>query len=213
MHHLQHFPKMKKSTAIPTVVLLSVAAAIAFAYMRYSGPKSLSHWSEEVRISSGDVVHVERSVDLGANRIAGGGGGVINRGMALRVTKVRPGLVVPPRWDEKLVPMFIDWDGRAEEWVLVATFYHCNSWDELGRPSLPYVQFRSHGGAWKRSDLDTFLVGRIANLIPATISIRPHPVLDDGLVTEQEREVELSRPTLPQRYKTVVATWDPSNCK
>ena len=49
---------------------------------------------------------------------------------------------------------------------MVATFYYCTGWYNLGRPKLPYVEYQSkNGGPWTVVPLEERLIGRKTNLL------------------------------------------------
>jgi hypothetical protein len=60
--------------------------------------------------------------------------------------------------------MLVDRDASTGDWVLVATFYTCETWYQLGRPKLPYAQFRLRSTGWRREALSDALIGRDANV-------------------------------------------------
>ena len=120
---------------------------------------------ENVKLEGGEQIVIERSAKLRANAIAGGGGGSFNEGMTLLITKpIKPDN--PGQWSAKYVPILLDRDPATQEWVIVATFFHCQSWEALGRPKLPYTEYRYRQGAWVQQTLSPQWIGREINVLP-----------------------------------------------
>ena len=102
--------------------------------------ENLISWKEEVKLQSGEVIVVKRTAKSKDFGEVGGGGGWENEGMTVQI--VQPSVVDnPPVWDAKYVPLIFDRDPVTKEWFMVATFYSCTSWYELGRPKLPYTEY------------------------------------------------------------------------
>ena len=121
-------------------------------------------WREEVRLASGEVIFVARRAEGKRLGEIGGSGGWEATRMTLEIDQPkRP--ANPPVWSDRWVPMLFDFDPDTKEWFLVATFYTCTDWYDLGRPKLPYVQYRTRNGRWEQVPLDTNLFGRPANLL------------------------------------------------
>jgi hypothetical protein len=121
-------------------------------------------WKEEVKLADGQVIVVKRTAQGKALGEIGGPGGWRATRMTLEID--RPRLPTnPPVWSQRWVPMLFDYDTQTKEWFLVATFYTCVDWYDLGRPRLPYVQYRTRDGRWEEGPLDPRLFGRSANLL------------------------------------------------
>ncbi len=121
-------------------------------------------WREEVRLASGETVIVKRTAQGKRLGEIGGSGGWRATDMTLAIDQPRRP-TDPPPWSQRWVPMLFDFDPTANEWFLVATFYTCEDWRDLGRPKLPYVAYRARGGRWEQVPLDPTLYGRAANLL------------------------------------------------
>jgi hypothetical protein len=121
-------------------------------------------WREEVRLASGETIIVARTAQGKRLGEIGGSGGWEATRMTVEIDDPkRP--ANPPAWSDRWVPMLFDFDPDTKEWFLVATFYTCTDWYDLGRPKLPYVQYRTRDGRWEQVPLDTKLFGRPANLL------------------------------------------------
>ena len=170
-------------------------------------------WSEQVKLQSGEVIVVARTAKFSENWIAGGGGGSFNKGMTLQVVQPErpdnPGL-----WDARFVPIVLDRDPQTQEWFIVATFFHCDSWYELGRPKLPYTEYRFRNGQWVRLPLTPKWIGRGANVLPADLTDRADiaeakPTLT---VERKERMFHVSSMPLDSKFRSVVDKWRSSGC-
>jgi hypothetical protein len=111
-------------------------------------------------------------------------------------------VAVPPKWRENFVPVLIDYDRATETWSVVASFYFCSTWYELGKPPLPYVEYRSRrGGAWERVLLDPKFLGREGNVFTG-MSARG----ESGLLQVDEKKVR-SRSTY-EPLRKIVSEWN-----
>lgn len=109
-------------------------------------------------------------------------------------------------WSDVYVPILLDQDSDTLEWTIVATFFHCNSWYDLGRPSLPYTEYRFSQGKWVRHPLSPKWIGRTVNLLPADLSMKA--LLEETRpVLNVERQQARIGSILTPEYKRIVAAW------
>lgn len=164
-------------------------------------------WNEQVELQSGDVIVIKRTAKFSDNWIAGGGGGSFNKGMTIEfVTPAQADN--PAMWNALYVPMILDRDPDTNEWFIVATFYHCDSWYDLGRPKLPYTEYHFRSGQWVQLPLASKWIGRKANVLVTDLASRKaidssRPVLT---VSRKEKEVE-DRLSAAPKYKKIVDKW------
>lgn len=161
-------------------------------------------WTEDVPLNDGQTIVVKRSARLSANQIAGGGGGSFNKGMTMEI--VSPTLPasapMPTVWSDVYVPLLLDLDPTTQEWFIVATFFHCDSWKNLGEPPLPYTEYRFRQSKWQRRQLSPEFIGRAANLY---IADRPPPQMH---LTESGKQSEIkSRSGTGKKYLKIVDQW------
>ncbi|MCY1264914.1 hypothetical protein D9M68_229990 [compost metagenome] len=165
-------------------------------------------WKEQVDLHNKETIIVARTATMKSNWIAGGGGGSINKRMTMEI--VQPARQDNPGvWSDHFVPILLDRDPDNGEWFMVATFYHCTEWYELGRPALPYTEYRFRGGSWVRQPLSEKWIGREVNVLPADLSNRELLKEKPLLSTEQKRLVQ-SRPTISDRFVRIVGMWKTS---
>lgn len=161
-------------------------------------------WDEEVLLQSGEVLKVRREALTQPFGQIGGSGGWENMGMTLTV--ISPDLPDKPViWRARFVPMILDRDPKTREWFIVATFYSCTSWYELGRPKLPYTQFRLQNGQWIQQPLGEEFIGRQSNLLT---DIRSSGEPDHSIAS---KEAVMSNGKIVTSYVKVVAKWQ-TNC-
>ena len=167
-------------------------------------------WKEQVKLQSGEIIVVDRTAKFSENWVAGGGGGSINRGMTLQVALPskpdNPGV-----WDARFVPIIFDRDPDSHEWFVVATFFHCDSWYELGRPKLPYTEYRFRNGRWIQQPLTQKWIGRNSNVLPADPSSRAAIDGSKPTLTIERKQGILYTPEISPEYKGVVDKWS-SGC-
>lgn len=167
-------------------------------------------WKEQVKLQSGEVIVVERTAKFSENWVAGGGGGSINKGMTLQV--VQPSKSDNPGvWDARFVPIVLDRDPETQEWFMVATFFHCDSWYELGRPRLPYTEYRFRNRRWVQQPLTQKWIGRDANVLPADLSNRAAIAETKPTMTVERKAGILNDPAISPEFKRIVDQWPTGN--
>jgi hypothetical protein len=156
-------------------------------------------WREEVKLQSGEVLTVKRTVK-GVKSFGelGGPGGWSSESMTVSV--VQPaGPDNPPIWDGPFVPLLFDRDAQSGQWFMVATFYSCESWYGLGKPKLPYTEYHLKNGKWQQQSLSPGLIGRQANMLT---SIHSTGEADHTLASKEKSE----RGASPE-YRSIVSDW------
>ena len=162
--------------------------------------KNRIEWKEEVKLQSGEVVQLKRTAKSKDFGEVGGPGGWENEGMTVEI--IRPISVDnPTMWSARFVPLVFDRDATNGEWFMVATFNSCTSWYELGRPKLPYTEFRFKAGQWVQQPLSPQFIGRDGNML-TDIHSRGEP---DHTVASKEAIAKTS--IAAPEYKRVVERW------
>lgn len=188
---------MKRKFWLAGVCVAAIALWVVFSDSRMS-------WREEVQLQSGEVIVIKRTAKFSENWIAGGGGGSFNRGMTIEFDSPdKPDN--PAIWSGLYVPMILDRDPDTNEWMIIATFYHCDSWYDIGRPALPYTAYRYREGKWLQQSMEPKWIGRKANVLVTDLASKKaidsrKPVLT---VSRKEQEVE-DRPSADVSYKRIV---------
>lgn len=114
-------------------------------------------------------------------------------------------LDIPQLWSAQFVPILFDRDPDTQEWVMVATFYSCTSWYNLGRPKLPYTEYRFKNGQWVQQAFSEKFVGREANMLT---SIRSSGEPNHTLAS---KALVMSNTNIARKYRHLVAKWQ-TNC-
>lgn len=168
-------------------------------------------WMEQVKLQSGEVIVVARTAKFSENWVAGGGGGSINKGMTVQIVQP-PKPDYPGVWDARFVPIVLDRDPETLEWFIVATFFHCDSWYELGRPKLPYTEYRFRNGRWIQQSLTQKWIGREANVLPADLSDRAAIAEAKPALTVERKDGIFYGSAMSPKFKRVVDKWSSAGC-
>ena len=146
--------------------ILKVLIAIFLMYWLLDCGGVKVNWSEEVLLSSGKTLFVKRSVQGKKMGELGASSGWYTTEESLTIDAREIGLFSPPEWRTAYKPVVLDYDEANHEWFIVATFSVCQGWYDLGRPALPYVEYRvSEGGIWRTVPLSQDLIGRKRNML------------------------------------------------
>ena len=122
-------------------------------------------WSEEVQLNDGQIIVVKRTAKGEQRGELGGPGGWEETEMSIALGNASEGQEFPI-WQTAYVPILLDYQPPEKTWSVVATFYYCTGWYNLGRPKLPYVEYQSkNGGPWAVVPLEERLIGRKTNLL------------------------------------------------
>lgn len=188
-----------KKTTLSNRWLCHIALIALTSLLAGCGPKQLM-WSEEVQLQDGDILVIRRTALAQPFRQIGGTGGWENEGMTVEIASPvdadNPGI-----WTGKFVPLIFDRDPDTKEWFLVATFYSCTSWYDLGRPKLPYTEFRYRNHQWLQQSLSDKFIGREANMFTG---MRSSGESDLTLISKQQRSAD---PRVAPEYRRVVSRW------
>jgi hypothetical protein len=166
------------------------------------GDKNI-HFREEVQLASGETILVNRFIKSKSLGEIGGPGGWEPSYMSLEIATANF-QDFPPKWESEngLLPILFDRDPGSREWALLATFYTCQPWYDLGRPKLPYAEFRVRNGQWRRVDLSPQWIGRDANIFTG-VSSGGEP----NLLTLSEKKRRNGNPAIARKYLKIVDHW------
>lgn len=168
-------------------------------------------WNEQVELQSGEVIVIKRTAKFSENWIAGGGGGSFNKGMTIEFSKPnKPDN--PTIWSALYVPMVLDRDPETNEWFILATFFHCDSWYDLGRPRLPYTEYHFRNGKWVQLPLNEKWLRREANVLPADLSDRKIIEGSTSVLTIGEKKgIFSNQPGMSPRFRRIESDWPSRN--
>ena len=193
---LLHDDTRSRKPVKPSLAILALVASLST--LVGCGKSHLS-WKEEIQLGTGEVVLAQRSARTKSFREVGGPGGWENEGMTVEIVGALKDK--PPRWDYPFVPLLFDRDTETKQWFMVATFYGCPSWYDLGRPKLPYVEYRINDGQWAAQALSPNLTGRSANMLT---NIRSGGEPNHTIAT---KAAVMSDPMIAREYKEIVDKW------
>jgi hypothetical protein len=193
----------KPSRTIGNGLIFGVMAIVVATVGYYLFHDQTLRFKEEVLLSSGEIIEIDRTIKTQSLGEIGGSGGwesALNRFVISSPT--RPGN--PPIWQSEigLIPMVFDRDPDSGVWFVVATFYTCEAWYALGRPKLPYAEFRMHDGQWRKMPLEPKLVGREANVMTGVRSGG-----EPKLLTLAEKRVRNAEQKIAPEYRKIAADW------
>ncbi|MBR7794251.1 hypothetical protein KDM87_16770 [Undibacterium sp. FT147W] len=147
---------------LPLITIVGLGSVIACYFMS----DHYLRFTEEVQLASGELIAVDRKFKTEAlGEIGGPGGWDAKFNSMVIIRPLRDGN--PPIWQSEigLIPILFDQDTGTKEWFVVTTFYMCDAWRKIGKPKLPYAEFRLRNGQWQQVDLSPQHIGRPANIL------------------------------------------------
>ena len=163
-------------------------------------------WSEQVLLDSGEVIVAKRTATGKKLGEIGGPGGWEQTQMSLEIHGPLASAVQPPRWKTAFVPILLDYQAEKKIWSIIATFYTCEGWYQLGHPALPYVEYQSvNGGDWTVVPMEKRLVGKKSNLMI--------DVNGDGeprFIYLKEKNKRRKEMNVGDKYLKIIAVWQTS---
>lgn len=146
-------------------------------------PDEHASWREEVELSDGRVITVERTVTWDDVTPWGQSKSYLTRSVTIEIL-TESGTSAAPTWRaESERALLLDWDSSNREYILVTYPLNCSRYREAGRPQPPYIQYRLRNGEWTQVPFETELVGRRANVL-----VYPRPSHERGLLTISQKE-------------------------
>lgn len=176
--------------------------AIAGAIVLPGCDKASLQWSEEVRLQDGQMVMAERTAQGRTYSELGGTEGWRDPvEMSVSVTQAPGNIKPPPEWHDAYVPVLLDYDASSKSWLMLATFYYCETWYALGRPVPPYIEYQStHGSPWRRVSLEERFIDRETNLLTG-----PRTDGEPDLVTIADKEFR--QRSAGWRFQRILRKW------
>ena len=179
-----------------------VLTLVALGTLSACGKREI-RFTEEVELASGEVIKVDRRVMAAPLGEVGGPGGWKPKYMSFEVIDPkRP--ENPPKWESEigLLPILFDRDPDNGEWTLLATYYTCDVWTAIGRPKLPYAEFRVRDGQWRGVALSEKWLGRPANVL-THISSGGEP----EFIALAAKRSRLPNPRAWSKYRSIDGSW------
>ena len=187
---------MKSSHIWPICASLIILGVFLIFFFRNH---SSLHFSEEVLLTSGEVLIVERKFQTKAlGELAGPGGWTAEFNSFVIIEPTRADN--PTIWQSEigLIPILFDQEKESKEWYLVATFYMCETWRKIGKPNLAYVEFRFRDGQWRQTEFSLDHIGRNANVLTRISNLNEFS--HHSLKTKSER---MNVQNIAEEYKKI----------
>lgn len=179
-----------------------VLSLVALVTLGACGKREI-HFTEEVELANGEVIKVDRHVVAAPFGEVGGPGGWEPKYMSLEIVDPkRP--ENPPKWESEigLLPILFDRDPDNGEWTLLATYYTCDVWSAIGRPKLPYAEFRARNERWQGVPLSEKWLGRPANVLTGVSSAG-----EPEFIALAAKRPRLSNPEASSKYRLIDGSW------
>lgn len=190
---------MKARSKFLLLIIMVMLALAAYYLLRDNSLR----FKEEVQLASGEIIEIDRVFKTQSmGEIGGPGGWEAKYNSFVISSPVHADN--PPLWqsDAGLIPMVLDRDSQSKEWFLITTFYTCEAWYQLGRPKLPYAEFRLKNGQWQQGELSPQWIGRVANVMTGVRSGG-----EPKLLTLPVKQVRNMEPKIAPKYRKVIDDW------
>lgn len=196
-------PKPRWAKWLALSVVLAPAVAAGLWWWNLDGSFS---FKEEVKLASGEQIVVKRRVVSEVFWEIGGAGGWNAKYNSLEIASPRKP-DNPPKWESKigLIPIVFDRDAQTGQWFLLATFYSCDAWYQLGRPKLPYAEFQLRAGQWQQSpELSAKYIGLLPNVFTGMRASGEPSLLT---LPEKDRRDKATPLPLDSKFNKIVDQW------
>ena len=175
-----------------TILGLGVLFVLVFV-LSACGDDLVTEWVEEVQLSDGRVIEIER-------RSQGERVGPMGSGETLPIEEsIRFKSSTAPAWRDVRVPILLDRDARNGELVLICTSADSRVWEQRGQPAPPYWQFRLRGDQWVEQALDADFFGKATNLVPTPAWLKEHR----GVATIEQKQRWFDAAAMLPRYRSI----------
>lgn len=190
---------LARGVAICALLLLLLSCAPTTAQNKFT---------EDVRLSSGEVLVVERTHHYSITKPLGSAASYLLDSATVRLRGQQEGQWLTGTWSEPLKVLLIDRDVRTNEYVIVATYETCAAYQEFGQPHPRYLEYRSRGDTWRRVSLSDLTLGRHSN---ALVSVEP--VGEVGHVTLEAKKFRDLSPAIYRPFKKIDPKAGSSPCE
>ena len=196
----------------PSRCILQGLAVVACFVLTACGPKGLGPWQEEVQLSDGRVILVERFED---SEIRGPIGDAKDSYISATAIKfiAPPDLTVLPVLAMHYRPILLDYDSELGTWFAVGVNERM-CWpggvenahmDATGRINIhPNFEYRLLDGKWQEVEMSQERVGQLANLLIVRTTVNEWMKARQPLPLAEKRRVD-GNPRLPVEYRKVVS--------
>jgi hypothetical protein len=166
-----------------------------------AGCSPVDRWDEEVQLSDGRVIRIEREVQWEKTSPLGGQTSYLVEDTTL--TFAPEGRSTRWRGSSEFL-LLLDFDTGRNEYVLVTRPSNCRRYRTAGKPRPPYLVYRMRGGKWEVVDFAADLVGKRTNLL-----VHPQPTKQAAVTTGWK---QINQTRLPATDAEIVGTGGIAGC-
>ena len=199
--------RVRRGMALAACVVLSACN---------SDSGGLGPWQEEVQISDGRVILVERFEDSTVRKpIADAGGAFLDETLMAVVAPAEQATTLL-RLTTRYRPLILDFDPKAATWFVIAfdervcmqpipEAIHEGIMDKTGRVNLrPNFEYRLQQGAWVEVPVAPERIGLSVNLLIQRMTVEQRMDEHQPVRLDEKKRLD-SHPRLPKEYRHVVA--------
>lgn len=195
---------------------LTLSGIVLLAACGIGKPAGLGPWQEEVKLSDGRVILVERFEDSTVRKPIGDAGGAFLNETTLKVVAPAELATMLPLLTTSYRPLILDFDPGIGSWFVIAfdervcmqkipEAIHEGIMDKTGRINLrPNFEYRLQQGAWVEVPVAPERIGLPVNLLIQRTTVEERMQLNQPVRLEEKRRLD-SNNRLPEEYRHVVA--------
>ncbi len=194
---------------------MALAACVVLAACN-SDSGGLGPWQEEVQISDGRVILVERFEDSTVRKPIGDAGGAFLDETTLRVVAPAELATTLPVLTTRYRPLILDFDPKIGTWFVIAFDERVcedrirkrerGEMDPTGRINLrPNFEYRLQQGAWVEVPVASERIGLPVNLLIQRMTVEQRMKERQPVRLEEKRRLD-SDLGLPHEYRRIVAS-------
>ena len=191
-------------------------AVVACFVLTACGPKGLGPWQEEVQLSDGRVILVERFEDSTLRKPIGEAGGAFLNNTTLKVVAPADLATTLPELTTRYRPLIVDFDPMLGTWFVIAFDERAcqdrikkrerGEMDRTGLINLrPNFEYRLQQSAWVEVPMAPDRIGLPVNLLIQRITVEERMQQRQPVSLEEKRRLD-SHAGLPKEYRKVVAS-------
>jgi hypothetical protein len=193
---------------------MALAACVVVAACN-SNSGGLGPWQEEVQISDGRVILVERFEDSAVRKPIGDAGGAFLDETTLKVVAPAELATKLPMLTTRYRPLILDFDPKFGTWFVIAfdervcmqkipEAIHEGIMDKTGRINLrPNFEYRLQQGAWVEVPVSPERIGLPVNLLIQRMTVDSWKAMRKPMPIAEKRRLD-SDNRLPKEYREIV---------
>jgi hypothetical protein len=192
------------------------SALAACAVLVACGPSGLGPWQEEVQISDGRVILVERFEGSTVRKPIGDAGAAFLDETTLKVVAPAELATTLPVLTTRYRPLILDFDPKISTWFVIAFDERAcqdrirkrdrGEMDPTGLINLrPNVEYRLQQGTWKEVPVVPERIGLPVNILIQRMTVEQRAKEKQPVRLEEKRRLD-SNPRLPKEYQRIVSS-------